>query len=103
MSDRNFKAVRKQIRNIVQEEFPVILTNEFLAELQKKHAQELIDLKSSLTKALEARLDAIDKHLKTTLENIDTRAKEISNFVLSQSPTPVLDPRTLSDNSLIKE
>ena len=69
----NAKDIRKQIKNIMVQEMPAILTQEAALEIQK-----------ALKAHLDSRLDAIAKHLKDTLDNIDQRSKDIQAYTLRQ-------------------
>lgn len=74
MSDRNIKALRGQIRQIVKEMLPEILAQELVASANKE----------SMTK-VETRLNDITKYIKTTLDGIDSRSKEVQAYVVRNS------------------
>jgi hypothetical protein len=71
MSDKNFKAIRKQLRNVVQEIMPLVLGNELVQEVKK-----------SLEARIDARLEAVSKHIYETLTQIDERSKDIQTFLI---------------------
>lgn len=73
MSDNNVKALRKQLRNVVQDELAGVLSTEVVADVRKE-----------LFAHIDGRLDAIAKHLKDTLDRIDTRTKDLQGYVLRQ-------------------
>ena len=65
------KLLRKQLRNVVQEAFPQLLSQELATEIQKV-----------LLNHLDKRLDAIDQHVKSQLEAIDQRAKDLQAYLV---------------------
>lgn len=67
MSDKNLKAIRGQLRQIVKE----LLTSELVAASQK----QVYDM-------LHKRLDAIDAHIKSQLEEMNERSKETQSYVV---------------------
>lgn len=81
MSDSNVKFLRRQVRNVAQELAPTLITNELLVELEKKLAARLED-----------RLDKISAYIKTTLETIDARSKEVQSYVVRNSAIPATAP-----------
>jgi hypothetical protein len=64
------KQMRGQVRIVVKELLPEILKEVLAGELKK---------------SIDARLDAVDKHLKTTLEDIEKRHKDIMAYLLRES------------------
>lgn len=74
MSDKNFKAFRKQLRNIVQEILPLALNEELTAEMYTRISAEV-----------NARMDRIEAHTKKTLEDMDQRAKDVQAYVIRTS------------------
>jgi ribosome recycling factor len=71
MSDKNIKQMRGQIRQVVKELLPEILKEELTAKINK-----------DLMSRLDQRLDAITNHIKTALDAIDKRAKEVASYVV---------------------
>lgn len=76
------KDLRKQLRNVVQEELPNIVTNELFTKLQEKNAE---------------RLEAISASVRKTLDDMDSRSKDVQNFIMRQmtsdiNATPVVAP-----------
>lgn len=74
MSDNNIKALRKQLRNVVQDELAGVLSQEVISNISKQ-----------LTVHVDSRLDAIAKHLKDTLDRIDARTTDLQGYVIRQS------------------
>lgn len=74
MSDKNAKALRKTIRNVVQELLPEILNAEMVDAIKSKISQEL-----------GLRMDVIAKDAQKTLAGIDERQKDFQNFLLRQA------------------
>lgn len=74
MSDKNIKALRKSVRNIVQELLPEILSAELADAIKSKLSQEL-----------GLRMDVIAKDAQKTLSAIDERQKDFQNFLLRQA------------------
>lgn len=74
MSDKNAKALRKSLRNVVQEILPEILNSEMVDAIKSKLSQEL-----------GLRMDVIAKDAQKTLSAIDERQKDFQNFLLRQA------------------
>lgn len=80
MSDKNFKTIRKQLRNVVQEIAPGIITQELVSTIQK-----------SLSEDVQKRMDTIAAEAKETLRLIDERQKDLQNYlarILEQMTPP---------------
>lgn len=77
MSDKNTKDLRKQLRAVVREILPEILTAELVTASHREY-----------TAKLEERLDAISKHLTDTLTAIDQRSKDMQSYVVRNLPAP---------------
>lgn len=73
MSDKNFKAIRKQIRNVVKEFLPDVLSTEYTASIHKRLSEELTQ-----------RMDVIANGARETLKNIDERQKDFQNYVVKE-------------------
>lgn len=73
MSDLNPKQVRKEVRKAVQEELTAALTKELLAQVQV---------------VVDSRLSAIDKHIKSVLDGIDQRSKDLQSYILRTTSVP---------------
>lgn len=67
------KFLRKQIRNVIQEEGKEFLTSEVGAALEAKLLSEM-----------NARLDSIDKYCQQSLEKQDKRSKAIQTFIIQE-------------------
>jgi hypothetical protein len=83
--DAELKTLRKQLRNIAQEMLPTILTQEVVEAIGK-----------TLSQKLETRVDAIDKHIKTALNAIDERSKEVQSFIVRNVGVPASPTATAS-------
>jgi cystathionine beta-lyase/cystathionine gamma-synthase len=71
MSQGSIKDMRKQLRNIVKE------------SLNDTMVREMCDLtEKNLKTYLDKRLDAINKHLMTVLNSVESRSKDISSALL---------------------
>lgn len=92
MSDKNLKAIRGQIRQIVKDILPEVFTQELATKTQK-----------TLQEYNEKRLDAIAKHLVDTLKQIDDRAKDTQAYILRNAslsnvaPTEEVTPPALDN------
>lgn len=75
MSQSGLKDMRKQIRNVMQECLPELLTQAISVEIMKR---------------VDARLDAIHEHLKTVLVGVEKRSKDVASSLLRGKP-PSLD------------
>lgn len=68
------KQIRGQLRQIAKDILPGLLSEEVTKELHK-----------SLQVRVDARLDAIEKHIRSVLEGIDQRAKDTQNYLIRQA------------------
>ena len=71
MSDKGLRDLRKQLRNVVLDLLPEVLNSELVTAANK-----------DVTAKLESRLDAIQKHLMTTLSQIEQRQKDTQTYVM---------------------
>lgn len=80
MSD--IKTLRKQLRNVVQEILPEILTAELVATIRKDQIVQI-----------DARLNALAKQIQQTLDTIDQRSKDVQAYNIRQSASmlPIQD------------
>lgn len=74
MSDKQVKLLRKQIRNVVQEILPGVLTQEMRNSIYEQ-----------LNSTLSTQLKQISDHVKSTLDAIDQRAKDLQSYAVRQS------------------
>lgn len=90
-SESNAKLLRKQLRNVVQELLPQLVTDELKAAMHQQLAIEI-----------QKRLDNVTKNVKETLDMIDQRSKDIQGYLVrqtststaQQSPEVTLQPKT---------
>lgn len=75
MSDKQYKRLRKAIKNVTQDLLPQILVNETVAAIEK-----------TVTAHVNQRLDGITQHVKTTLDKIDERSKDVQSYVVRNAP-----------------
>jgi len=80
----NAKVLRGQMRQIVKELLPELIDSEFQKEQYKKLADEIM-----------ARLAIIEKHVASTLAEVNKRSKETTSYMMSQTiaASPVLMPK----------
>lgn len=76
MSDKNSKELRKQLRNVVQEIIPELLTRELCEAVYAKVRNDIME-----------RLSGIDKQVTSTLEGINERAQNFQGFVMREMAT----------------
>lgn len=69
MSDKQYKMIRKQLRNVVQEILPEVLGGDLFANLQKENS---------------GRLDAITAEVRNTLKQLDDRSKAVQDYIMRQ-------------------
>lgn len=84
MNSKQVKVIRGQIRQVVKEILGEVITQEFVAQLDK-------DLRANQKE----RLDLVFEMVKGTLERIDSRQKEIQNMIvreMMQGPNTPIDP-----------
>lgn len=72
------KVIRGQVRIAVKEELPNVLQTEFAAALRKELAKEFND-----------RFTAIAKHIQNTLDDLESRSKDVQAYVIRQSAANV--------------
>lgn len=70
----NPKELRKQLRNVIQDMKDELLTQELSTAIEKK-----------LYATINMRLTALENHVKSTLDQIDNRSKDLQSYVLRQS------------------
>lgn len=90
MSEKNFKTIRKQLRNVVQDLLPNLWTQEARQTIAR---DGLEDLRKDMTR----RLDIIEQNVKDTLAQLDGRQKDMQSFItrsmagLQKTTVPVTD------------
>lgn len=85
MSDKQYKLIRKQIKNVVQDELQYLL-----------HEESFKAIKNDLFKHVDTRLDNITKAVRETMDQLDNRSKDMQNYVVRNvgiptAPTPKED------------
>lgn len=78
MSDNNVKFLRKQVRNVVQETLPGVLSQEFAQDLEMR-----------LFEYVRGRMDEIKTNVEATLKQMDERSKDIQSYIVNQSMIPI--------------
>lgn len=73
MSDKNFKAVRKQLRNVVQENLEEVL-----------HREVFMNLYDQLKKDMLFQLETIQADVNKTLAQMEERSKDVQAFIMNQ-------------------
>lgn len=68
------KTLRKQLRNVVQELLPTLITNELIAELRKEVGEKLA-----------LRMDVIAQNARETLNKISDDQKAFQEYVVRQN------------------
>jgi hypothetical protein len=84
----NPKELRKQLRNVVQEQLPDLLKSELGNALHK-----------DLSHIIQTRLNVVIKNIQETLEQIDQRSKDIQGYIVRQSLNPISTPATTLETS----
>lgn len=79
------KLIRGQLRQIVAELLPSLLTEALKNELHKQMALEV-----------QKRLDGVVKEVKGTLDTIDQRSKDVQSYLVRQT-TQVTKPAEVSE------
>lgn len=81
MSDKNVKLLRGQVRQVVKEQLPGVLSAEVIEAIQAKLQKEMAD-----------RLDNVMGLMKETLDRVDQRSKEVQSYLVRattpQAPAP---------------
>lgn len=80
MSEVSAKDIRKQIRNVLQENLNTILGQELAQEINK-----------TLAEALNKRLDSIEEYVKKTLKQQDDRAKAVQGFIVQEVKVDIMN------------
>lgn len=80
---KNVKLIRGQIRQAVKEILPEVLTAELVNNLG-----------TGLSVAVNKRLDEVTNHVKSVLDTVDERSKEVQNYIIRQTAasTPLPTP-----------
>lgn len=73
MSDKNFKAVRKQIRNVVQENLGDLVKTELYMSMYE-----------GLKKDMLFQLETIQADVNKTLAQMEERSKDVQAFIMNQ-------------------
>jgi len=89
MGDKQVKRIRKQLKNVVEDLLPQVLTVELIQASQRQLKAD-VDIK----------LDAIDKHVRETLKAIDDRSKDTLGYLL-RNVSPATPAKT-EENSNAK-
>ncbi len=84
MNGKNVKLLRSQIRNVVQEILPEILTT---------------DLFTNVSKEMHKRLDNVTVEVRETLKNLDDRSKTVQDYIVRQVQLAQTGPAP-SENAL---
>jgi hypothetical protein len=71
MSDKQYKLIRKQLRNVVQGILPEMLHNELVKAVQDE-----------ATNMINKRVEALSQNLTKALENIDQRSKDVQSYLI---------------------
>ena len=74
MSDKEAKRIRSQVRNVTKEIMPTILSEAIAQELYRKLSGEI-----------HTRLVKIEEDVRATLKAIDSRQKDIQDYVMRTS------------------
>lgn len=70
MSNSNVKDIRKQVRNVVQEVLPGVMTQEMYVKL--------------LT-SMNERMDALEAQVKAKMQEIEERSKDVQSYLIRSS------------------
>jgi hypothetical protein len=92
-NDKNVKQLRGQIRQIVKEMYPEIITSEIFATLQTQTKE---------------RMDVLHRLVKESLDRIDQRQKDVQSLLMreliaSNSPIPPQEQKTVEDEPKAQE
>ena len=71
------KDLRKQLKNIVQDLLPSMLTEEL-------HKAQYAKLSSEL----QARMDSVERHVKETMHEMNNRNKDVQSYLVRQVTAP---------------
>lgn len=82
MSQKNVKDIRRQLRNVVQEQLEEILAREVFAKMSE-------ELEAKLRAVFGARLEAINDGVLSQLRSMDDRAKDLQQFILNQATAEI--------------
>lgn len=83
----DIKKIRGQLRIIAQELLPELLTTELKSAMYDR-----------LTAVITARLSAIEKDIRATMDEINNRSKETQDYIIRNTSAPILkvgeEPKT---------
>lgn len=83
MSDKNFKEIRKQLRNVSKDTIKDLLTEEVYASLELRLRQDMVK-----------ELGIIQSDIAETLATIDERSKNVQQFIMNQISTQLAQNTT---------
>lgn len=81
MNSKALKDIRKQLHNVVQELFPVIVQHELIKEFEKRLGRDIVEIKKQVAEGLKA----MEEQQKATLEKI---AQSINKVVEDKKQPP---------------
>lgn len=81
MSDKNAKAIRSQVRNVVKEILEEVLAKEMIMKIEQDLRMEQ-----------KSRLDQVFEMVKGTLQRIDDRQKDIQSLIMREMTKATQDP-----------
>lgn len=76
MSDKNFKDMRKQIRNVAQENIPAILRSETFTGFKDEVLREV-------QQSVKFQLEAIQADITSTLARMEKRSQDVQTYILN--------------------
>lgn len=88
MNGKQVKLLRSQIRNVVQELFPQILTEELTTKAF-----------SAVSQATNERLTKIEGHIKGVLESMENRSKEVQGFIMREAAAQLAKPQAATQEA----
>lgn len=92
MSDSNFKTIRKQLRNIVQELLPNLLKQEIVDAIKKEVADQMSN-----------RMEAIAVNVRESLDKIGEDQKKFQEFATRQLSLAAPLPNVLATEAVAVE
>jgi hypothetical protein len=81
MGDKNVKLIRKQLRNVVQEIIGEVVSKELVANVETR-----------LLERQDIRMNALADTIKTVVEQVDNRSKEVSAYLVRASTPQAPQP-----------
>lgn len=91
-NESNVKTIRKQLRNVVQEQLPMVVTSELANDIYLR-----------LQKEVRSQLMTIEANITATLAQMNERSKDVQSFIMNQVQTELAAKHRITAPSIDSE